>query len=409
MSRISYRGSGSQNFVIGDGHQTIQSGSGTQNNYYRPTDGVSRQPRGDENESLQSNRARPSSREDFRIALICALPLEFDAVTWQMDEFWDEEDERYGRAPGDTNKYTTGRIGNHNIVLALLPNMGKAAAAGTAASVRSSYPRLEVAFLVGICGGVPGIGGMNEILLGDVVISKSVVQLDFGRQFSSRFVIKDTVDDSLGRPNRNIRSLVGSFGTKFERRRLAKRAGQHLQELQSAAARKGDRDIYQYPGVAEDKLLPADYHHKHRAPQMCDVCRGNDNEYCADAARTPCAELNCDESLLVSRQRLTLKERQTPDEAQCPAIFIGRMASGDTVMKSGERRDQFARQHDVIGFEMEGAGAWDEVPCIIIKGVCDYADSHKNKKWQQFAAATASSVMKAALGSYAVTDSRIEG
>ncbi len=28
---------------------------------------------------------------------------------------------------------------------------------------------------------------------------------------------------------------------------------------------------------------------------------------------------------------------------------------------------------------MEGAGVWDEVPYIVIKGICDYADSHKNK------------------------------
>ncbi len=85
------------------------------------------------------------------------------------------------------------------------------------------------------------------------------------------------------------------------------------------------------------------------------------------------------------------------EDAQIPEIHIGRMASGDSVMKSGEHRDQIARQQNVIAFEMEGAGAWDEVPCIVIKGVCDYADSHKNKLRQPFAAATAASVMKAVL------------
>ena len=43
---------------------------------------------------------------------------------------------------------------------------------------------------------------------------------------------------------------------------------------------------------------------------------------------------------------------------------------------------------------------WDEVPCIVIKGVCDYADSHKNKGWQNYAAATAASVMKAVMERY---------
>ncbi|KAL2836062.1 ankyrin repeat-containing domain protein [Aspergillus pseudodeflectus] len=66
-------------------------------------------------------------------------------------------------------------------------------------------------------------------------------------------------------------------------------------------------------------------------------------------------------------------------------------------MKSGQHRDEIVKREKVIGFEMEGAGVWDNVPCIIIKGVCDYADSHKSKVWQAYAAATGASVAKAFL------------
>ncbi|KAH7302946.1 hypothetical protein B0I35DRAFT_341256, partial [Stachybotrys elegans] len=66
-------------------------------------------------------------------------------------------------------------------------------------------------------------------------------------------------------------------------------------------------------------------------------------------------------------------------------------------MKSGEDRDRIAAEHDLTAFEMEGAGAWDEVPCIVIKGICGYADSHKDKAWQGFAAAVAASVAKVIL------------
>jgi nucleoside phosphorylase len=66
-------------------------------------------------------------------------------------------------------------------------------------------------------------------------------------------------------------------------------------------------------------------------------------------------------------------------------------------MKSGEHRDNLVKSEGVIGFEMEGAGVWDNIPCIIIKGVCDYADSHKNKNWQNYTAATAASCTKALL------------
>ncbi|KAI0537082.1 purine and uridine phosphorylase [Xylaria digitata] len=398
---INNHGTGPQSVAAGDGPQSNMNGAGAQNNYYGcPVHPI---PQGRETESLVSNSSRPSSRQDFQIALICALPLEYDAVTLQFDEFWDEDGEQYGRAPGDTNTYTTGRIGNYNIVLALLPNMGKAAAAGSAASFRSSYSRLQLAFLVGICGGVPGTGA-NEALLGDVVISKTVLQLGFGRQFPNGFVTKDTIDDNLGRSNKDIRGLIASFETHFGRRRLKKKAGEYLKELQNAAARERYQYSYQYLGVTEDKLFVATYQHKHRAPQSCATCEGEGNRYCEEAAQASCVELNCGEGQIVYRDRLEVKRSLSPDEMQCPDIFIGRMASGDTVMKSGEHRDQLAKQHNVIAFEMEGAGAWDEVPCIIIKGICDYADSHKNKKWQPFAAATAASVMKAVLGRYAPTD-----
>ena len=88
---------------------------------------------------------QPSRREEFEIALICALPLEYNAVSLLFDEFWDEDGDHFGRAAGDPNNYTTGRIGKYNVVLALLPHTGKVNAASTAASVRSSYTGLTAA------------------------------------------------------------------------------------------------------------------------------------------------------------------------------------------------------------------------------------------------------------------------
>ena len=144
--------------------------------------------------------SKPSRREDFEVAIICALPLEYDAVSLVFDEFWDEDGDPYGRAVGDVNHYTTGRIGKYNVVLALLPHMGKANAASAAANIRSSYNCLRLALLVGICGGVPQASDNSEILLGNVIISKSIVQYDFGRQYPDKFIRKDTVEGNLSRP-----------------------------------------------------------------------------------------------------------------------------------------------------------------------------------------------------------------
>jgi nucleoside phosphorylase len=85
-------------------------------------------------------------------------------------------------------------------------------------------------------------------------------------------------------------------------------------------------------------------------------------------------------------------------------IHFGRIASGDTVMKSGEDRDSIAQRESVIAFEMEGASVLGNLPCIIVKGVCDYADSHKDKTWQNYAAGSAAACMKALLEQWAVTD-----
>ncbi|KAH1912671.1 hypothetical protein KXV48_001139, partial [Aspergillus fumigatus] len=35
------------------------------------------------------------------------------------------------------------------------------------------------------------------------------------------------------------------------------------------------------------------------------------------------------------------------------------------------------------------AGLMDILPCLSIRGICDYSDSHKSKEWQRYAAATA--------------------
>lgn len=73
------------------------------------------------------------------------------------------------------------------------------------------------------------------------------------------------------------------------------------------------------------------------------------------------------------------------------------MASANTVMRSGEHCNKLSKKEDIIGFDMEDAGVWNSLPCVIIKAVCDYADSHKNKIWHNYAAVTAASCTKALL------------
>ncbi|KXJ88858.1 hypothetical protein Micbo1qcDRAFT_166307 [Microdochium bolleyi] len=52
---------------------------------------------------------------------------------------------------------------------------------------------------------------------------------------------------------------------------------------------------------------------------------------------------------------------------------------------------------------MEAGGVTNEIPCLVIRGICDYADNRKNDDWQNYAAATA-----AAYAAYLLTQRRGE-
>ncbi|KAM0345671.1 hypothetical protein ACHAPU_006326 [Fusarium lateritium] len=351
--------------------------------------------------STADTRQRPVGRDEFTIAIICALPLEADAVYYMFDEMFPNE---YHKTMGDTNHYTNGRIGKYNVVLALLPSIGKAHAAGAAASLNASYTNLRLALLVGICGGVPGPNrDGDEVLLGDVIISNALVQFDFGRRYpDGLFLRKTSIQENLGRLNKDLRSLLRSLETERRRSELERRTAELLRELQISHEKeplsrrqRRRRGKYDYPGTSQDKLFEAHYRHRHRkAPATC--C--SEGETCDVAPTTTCEDCDCDNKYLIPREQLDFKrdlEQHDPMSAQEPMIYIGSVASGDTVMKSGEDRDRIVKEENVLAFEMEGAGVWDEIPCIVIKGVSDYADNHKHKIWQDFAAATAAATMKA--------------
>jgi hypothetical protein len=71
-------------------------------------------------------------------------------------------------------------------------------------------------------------------------------------------------------------------------------------------------------------------------------------------------------------------------------IHYSTILSGDRVMKFEVTRDKLSEQfHNALCFEMEAAGLMDIFPCLVIRGICDYSDSHKNKAWQEYSAAIA--------------------
>jgi nucleoside phosphorylase len=156
----------------------------------------------------------PRDRRGFEIALICALAVEAEPVQEAFDKFWEDGGKKYGKAAEDPNEYTYGVVGEHNVVLAYMPGMGVGSAAAVAASMRVSFANIKLALVVGVCGGMPYDSDGKEILLGDVIISQALTQYDFGRQYPEGFKRKTGVQETLSRPNPEVRAIQ----TKLRRR-----------------------------------------------------------------------------------------------------------------------------------------------------------------------------------------------
>jgi nucleoside phosphorylase len=318
-------------------------------------------------------------RDDFRTAIICAVPKEAEAVEKLFSKTWTTME--LGRHPGDKNTYTAGRIGNAFVVVVWLDDYGRTKAASATVHLLFSFKNIEHALVVGICGGVPNPSETGEIVLGDVVISTELKQYDVGKQYPNGYRT-----NPLAKPRKDMRAFLNKLSNSGQTRRtLVDYSAKHLQHMLSRDAEYAGR--VKYPGQHEDILHSPAYVHKHRFPSACYICT-EPEMVCENAMNKPCSDLNCDscEDMQITHR----VQRRSASKAMSPTIHFGVVGSGDTVMKSAQHRDQIAEREGVIAFEMEGAGVHEEIPStVVIKGVCDYADSHKNKKWQRYAATVA--------------------
>ncbi|KAJ9325557.1 hypothetical protein DTO027B5_6331 [Paecilomyces variotii] len=267
--------------------------------------------------------------------------------------------------------------------------MGSVKASSASQSLKMSFSSIKLALLVGICGAVPFKKDGSEIVLGDVIISETIVELDYGRQYHGSFERKDSLLDVHGRPNEEILGLLQRWKIPAILETLRHGSMGHLRYLLQ-------RLNIDYPGASQDMLFQSDYIHKHRG--HCIGCSDSPGTVCKSALTASCSDTLCDERQLVARYRLEAAKSSSkiPDLS----IHIGSIGTGNAVIKSARHRDQHTQSEGIIAFEMEGVGVWDKFNCLVIKGVCDYADSHKSKVWQDYAAAAAAAVAKEVLKQY---------
>ena len=341
--------------------------------------------------------AAPRDRKGFQVAIFCASPLEAESVQNVFDICWEDRDKKYGKAAGDQNTYTTGLIGKYNVVLVHMPSEGNTSAALAAAGLRSSFLGVQLALAVGTCAVTPMDNATKkDIFLGDVIISTAMVQYDFGRQYPTGFLRKKGIEDSLGPANPETRSFMNMLRTSQGRNRLHR----GLDQLMHSRDFRNKFPTAIHPGMAHDRLYEAVYVHQHRSTVTCDKCPTG-----LGTCSSSCEELQCEDDRLVTRgPRDRDVKRQEADGHHTPCIHLGRFGSANTELKSGLDRDRIATADELIAFEMEGAGIWEQYPTIVIKSASTYADSHTNRGWQPYAAATAAACMKVFLKRWIIAD-----
>ncbi|KAN0085478.1 WD40-repeat-containing domain protein [Elaphomyces granulatus] len=299
------------------------------------------------------------STHDYTVAWVCALPLEMATAKSMLDEIHPS----LPNSSNDQNTYVLGKIHTHNVVIACLPSgvYGTTSAATVANQMLCTFRSIRFGLMVGIGGGVPTKEA--DIRLGDVVVSKptedfgGVVQYDFGR------TVGQGVFERTGTLNKPPQMLLTAIA-RLQADQMMTEMNRIPEFLSEMIAKYPEmRARFSYRGQGQDRLFDAASDH-YGLQNTCDTC---------------------DTSRLVTRP---IRDRHDP------VVHYGLIASGNKVIKHGGTRDKLGQELGILCFEMEAAGLMDNFPCLVIRGICDYADSHENEEWQGYAAATAAAYAK---------------
>ncbi|KAF5713682.1 ankyrin protein [Fusarium globosum] len=309
----------------------------------------------------------PSDPSSYTVGWVCALSTEFTAAQEQFDEEYEPHESPEHREANDSNVYSFGKIKGHMVVVAVMPNgqYGTASAATVAKDMIRSFRNIRFGLMVGIGGGAPT--KQHDIRLGDVVVSSptpgqsGVFQYDFGKATKEGF--QHTA--SHNKPPPLLLAAVAGLKTQHERK------GLQIHEKVSTIVTNNKRLRAKYGRPDDpDSLFAASVKHK------------------SDPCHESCVTTPTD---LVPRM-----PREEPMEDV--EVHYGTIASGNTLIKDAAKRDELASKASILCFEMEAAGLMDGFRCLVVRGICDYCDSHKNDKWQGYAAMTAAIYAKQILG-----------
>ena len=301
----------------------------------------------------------------YTVGWICAVSTEYVAA----QAFLDERHKGLGDlSPQNKADYTLGKVGNHNVVISVLPRgeYGMSSATRVAVDMVHSFPNIRISLMVGIGGGAPSPD--HDIRLGDIVVGipsngqSGVIQYNFGKTIQGQSF---QPIGFLDQPPTVLRAAVNGLRAQYEV------DGHRLEEAVNEALKKFPRlrKKYKRPKPESDRLYQSQVVHPQGNESNCTIDCGNDSN------------------------SLVLRAPRSKDEDN-PAIHYGLIASANQLIKDALIRDRLTAEMGVLCFDMEAAGMMTHFPCLVIRGICDYSDSHKNKEWQGYAAMVAAAYAK---------------
>jgi nucleoside phosphorylase len=248
---------------------------------------------------------------------------------------------------------------------------GNVPAASLANSMVTTFPCIKFGLLVGIGGGVPSRN--NKIRLGDVVVStpvgtySGVVKWDFGKV---KGIDKFERTGSLNNPPKSLLTALTLVETQHHMG--GSKIPQYLEELKQKSGELASKFLR--TDSLQDLLFKSSYSHVEQPVLDNDEEDDEDHESCQF----------CDKTMIVKR-----KPRKS-------LVHYGLIASGDKLIKDAVFRNRLNKElgGHVLCFDMESAGLMNQFPCLVIRGICNYADSHKNEDWQDHAAIMAAAFAK---------------
>lgn len=262
----------------------------------------------------------------------------------------------------DENTYICGIISGHTVVIATCPQgeTGNVNAGRLTGSMFKTFPNIRMTVLVGIGGGVPrstaSERSRNDIHLGDVIVGwpgdggPACVYYDRGTSNVGEFEMVGTMQD----PDWRLKSALSMLASDHELRRT---------KFHDQLARLQGHTKFAHPGLDRDRLFKAAHYHIGDYGSDCTAC---------------------------SSDELVVRLHRTEGDKDDFIFHQGRIATGSAVIQDGELRDRIsARCGGALCIETEAAGVDINRRCLVIRGISDYADSHKNGLWRSHAAGNA--------------------